>query len=254
MESLRMSSIKPRCSGSSQCPSCHRLLRGMLGWGVMLLLGLNLSAQAKTWHVSPETIAGVPGDSQIRTIGAAIKQLTPGDTVLIHAGIYREALALRPSGRPNRPIVLKAVAGDHVVVTGADHIRGWTSVPGEKPLFWSHWPHRFITWSKHNTHPDDDYHRLIGRSEQVFINGYALNQVLRREQMGRGTFFVDLPAQRLYVRPANGVDPNSQKSLVESSVRDRILVVEGNHVHIEGIRFRYAANRAHSFSSHRRSR
>ena len=85
---------------------------------------------------------------------------------------------------------------------------------------------------------------LIGRCEQVFINGYPLRQVLAREQLSRGTFFVDLDAKLLYVQPADNREIADGKAQVEASSRDRILTVKGDYVTVEGIRFRYAANRA----------
>jgi len=207
-----------------------------------LLACLTIPIQAKTWHVSPGSPPGISKDSLVHTIGQAAGHVAPGDTVLIHGGVYREKVVLKTSGQEQLPILFKAVEGDHVVVTGTDRITDWESVA--EGIVAAHWPHRFITWNEHNTHPSDPYHRLIGRCEQVFINGYALQQVLQREQLGRGTFFVDLPARRLYLSPDNGMEVTDRKSLVEASVRDRIFVVEGHHIRIEGIRFRYAANRA----------
>jgi len=34
------------------------------------------------------------------------------------------------------------------------------------------WTYRFNTFSPSMTHPGDNYHRLIGRCEQVIVNGY----------------------------------------------------------------------------------
>lgn len=56
-----------------------------------LILCFGLPAQAKTWHVSPKTLPGIPGDSQVQTIGEAVKQLRPVPTgVTFHRDtIYR---------------------------------------------------------------------------------------------------------------------------------------------------------------------
>ncbi len=208
-----------------------------------LMVLVALPVQAKHWHVSQESLPGIEAGDQVRTIGQATEFLHPGDTVVIHGGVYRETVVIQQGGLPDQPIVLKAAEGEQVVVTGADVIEDWTPVAGESQVYSTPWPHRFITWNEFHTHPHDAYHRLIGRCEQVFINGFSLQQVLERNQVGRGIFYVDEDTQRLYLRPGND-EPMGRKTRVEASVRDLICVVKGDHVHLEGIRFCYAANRA----------
>ena len=103
------------------------------------------------------------------------------------------------------------------------------------------WNKHFISWSSHMTHPDDDYHRLIGRCEQVAIDGYLQRQVLESDQLAPGTFF-DLPNNRLKVWDIGGRDLN--RVFVEASVREEIFNVEGDYVQLRGFDFRFAANMA----------
>ncbi|OHB64991.1 MAG: hypothetical protein A2168_09485 [Planctomycetes bacterium RBG_13_50_24] len=217
-----------------------------IGIGLVLMLGLTFCAAAdgKTWHVSGGTLAGIEQREQVRTIGQAVTLAEPGDTVIIHSGIYREAVVIEKSGRPDNPITFHAAAGAGVIMTGADRISEWTEVKGDGHIYSTPWPHKFITWNQNNTHPDDDYHRLIGRCEQVFVNGYALRQVLERDKLARGTFYVDLSDKQLYLWNYDNQELSGGKVTVEASVRDRILTVKGNYITIKGIRFRYAANRA----------
>lgn len=212
----------------------------------VLMLGLSFCAAAngKTWHVSGETLTGIKQQEQVRTIARAAALAEPGDTVIIHSGIYREAVVIEKSGKPNNPITFQAATGAGVIMTAADRISEWTEVKGDGSIYSAPWPHEFITWNRHHTHPDDDYHRLIGRCEQVFVNGYALRQVLDRDKLARGTFYVDLDDKRLYVWNYDNQDVSSRKVTVEASVHDRILTVKGDYVTVKGICFRYAANRA----------
>ena len=217
----------------------------------LLLLSLSLGAwradscaTAKTWHVAKATIAGISAADQVNRIDEAVARVQAGDTIVIHGGVYREKVVLSQSGSAEAPITLRAAEGEYVVMTGADPITEWSQEPGEDHAYSAPWPHTFIGWNPHHTHPSDEYHRLIGRCEQVFINGYRLGQVLQRARLSRGTFYVDLDAQRLYVRAANDQDVTGRGVRVEASTRDRILDVEGSYVRIKGIRFRYAANRA----------
>ena len=217
-----------------------------IGIGLVLMLGLSFCAAAdgKTWHVSGEALAGIEQQEQVRTIGQAATLAGPGDTVIIHSGIYREAVVIEKSGKPDNPITFQAAAGAGVIMTGADRISEWTEVKGDGRIYSTPWPHEFIAWTRQHTHPDDDYHLLIGRCEQVFVNGCALRQVLDRDKLARGTFYVDLDGKCLYIWNYNNQDVSGGKATVEASVRDRILAVKGDYVTVKGIRFRYAANRA----------
>jgi Right handed beta helix region/Chondroitinase B len=210
----------------------------------LALLLWTVPASARTWHVAQKLIPQIDAGEQVRTVGEAVSHAQAGDTILVHGGIYRESVRIDKSGTQDQPISIRAAEGEYVVLTGADHLTDWAKVPGEAHVYATDWPHRFITWNEHNTHPGDEFHRLIGRCEQVFINAYPMRQVLTRDKLARGTFFVDLDAKRLYVRPADNRDLTGNKARVEASARDRILSIKGDHITIKGLRFRYAANRA----------
>jgi hypothetical protein len=92
------------------------------------------------------------------------------------------------------------------------------------------------------THPDDSHHQVIGRCEQVMVHGYPLRQVLGADQLAPGTFFADVTHQTLWVWDMANRDLNQAHT--EASVREEVFRVEGDHVQVAGIRFRYAANRA----------
>ncbi|MBE0534975.1 MAG: right-handed parallel beta-helix repeat-containing protein [Phycisphaerae bacterium] len=204
----------------------------------------SVAAEGKVWHVCQKPAAGIAAAEQVKTITEAASRAAPGDTVLIHSGVYREEVLIEASGRPDARITFAAATGASVVVTGADRLTEWTAAAGEDRIHSTPWPHRFIPWNRAGTHPGDDFHRLIGRCEQVFANGYALRQVLEHEKLARGTFYVDLDGKRLWVWTADNLDLTSGKVQVEASVRERIMTVKADYVTIKGIRFRYAANRA----------
>lgn len=207
-----------------------------------LLLPMALPAIARELHVAQKPLADVAADEQFRSLGQAVGQLEPGDVLLVHGGVYREEVAVDKNGTAERPITIRAADGEQVVITGADRITDWTPVPGEEGVYSTSWPHKFIYRDGYPTHPGNEFHRLIGRCEQVFVNGYALHQVLDREALGLGTFYVDTDAERLYIRPFNGEEVTAENASVEASTRQRLLEIRGDHVHVKGIRFRYAAN------------
>ena len=210
------------------------------------------------YHVSPQKLAGVADALQFRSISEAAKFVKAGSRVLIHSGTYRESVEIEASGTAQNPIRFEAAPAANVVVTGADRLLDWRAENDARGnLFSAPWPHRFITWNPSMTHPDDDEHAVIGRAEQVFINGYPLQQVLSKEQLSRGTFWVDLENKRLWAWSSNntklGNDPKWNPR-VDASARGVVWQVEGDYVQTRGLRFRYAANRAQEAAAQFRGR
>jgi hypothetical protein len=207
------------------------------------------SATATTLHVSQSPLAAVPVTLQVRTLAEAAARVHAGDRVVIHRGTYREAVTIEADGTRERPIRFEAAPNAVVVITGADRLLDWRKEPASEGenVYSAPWPHRFIGWSPTGTHPADDYHKLIGRAEQVFVNAYALHQVLSRGQVGRGTFYADLEGRRLTVQASNnaalGSDP-AWSPRVEASVRQTLWDVRGDYVLTRGMTFRYGATQA----------
>ena len=221
----------------SQCLRCA-------GW---LVLALGVSVSAKTYEVAqrnPQASDEGEGTRErpFKTIARAAEITGPGDKVVIHDGTYRETVVAKTSGTAEAPILFEAAPGAQVMLTGADRLTGWQKAATGLPVYSVHWTHRFIGWSTHMTHPDDDYHRLIGRCEQVALDGYLLRQVLEAKQLAPGTFFVDVSNQVLQVWDHGNRDLN--KVFVEASVRQEIFRAEGEYVQLRGMHFRFAANMA----------
>jgi len=221
------------------------LLRSYHAVGLALALGG--ARQAATYEVAlenPQASDDAPGTSERpwKTIATAAEKASPGDVVVIRGGVYRERVLAKTSGTAQTPIRFEAAPGEHVVLTGADRLTRWRKAEEARPIYRTAWPHKFIGWNPSMTHPDDEYHRIIGRCEQVAMNGYLLRQVLSAGQLAPGAFFVDVTNQTLLAWEPGSRDLN--KTDVEASARQEILRVEGDHVQLRGLRFRYAANMA----------
>lgn len=237
----QMSRFRRSLLGQAGSPSYAFALTALI-----LLLPL-IALHAATFEVAqrhPQASDDGSGiaDRPLKTITNAVAKLAPGDTLIIHSGVYREHVVIKASGTAEKPIRIEAALGENVVVTGADRLTGWQRVEGSEPIYRVAWPHKFVGWSKTMTHPGDARHRLIGRCEQVLINDYLLRQVLSSNQLAPGTFFADVTNKLLFVWDISGRDPN--KTFTEASVQQEILRVEGAHVQLRGLRFRYAANMA----------
>jgi hypothetical protein len=212
-----------------------------------MIFACAVSISAATYEVAQHNpAANDDGDGSPaqpwKTIRRAAEKVAPGDKVVIREGVYREQVSAKTSGTAEAPIVFEAAPAAHVVLTGADHVTGWEKIGGERPIYRIPWTQRFIGWSAHMTHPDDEYHRLIGRCEQVAIDGYLVRQVLESNQLAPGTFCADIPGQTLEVWDAGG--RNLNKVFAEASVRQEIFNVEGAYVQLRGLHFRFAANMA----------
>jgi hypothetical protein len=212
-----------------------------------VLLAFAFSLSAVTYEVAqqnPRADDGGPGTPELpwKTLGNAVAKVEPGDVVVIRGGVYREHVVVKGQGTSQAPIRFEAAPGEHVVLTGADRLVGWRKADEKRPIYSVPWPYKFIGWNQHMTLPNDLYHRLIGRCEQMAVNGYPLRQVLDASQLAPGTFLADVINKTLLVWEASNRDLN--KMFVEASVRQEILRVEGDYVQVRGLRFRYAANMA----------
>jgi len=212
-----------------------------------LALMLAVSLPAATYEVAqrhPQASDDAPGTGERpwKSINKAAEQARAGDVVVIRGGRYREHVLVKSSGTAQAPIRFEAAPGEHVVVTGADRLTGWRKTDDTRPIYRLAWPHQFITWNRTMAHPADEYHRLIGRCEQVTVDGYLLHQVLSTNQLAPGTFLADVANQTLFVWDNGSRDLS--KTHVEASVRQEIFRVEGDHVQLRGLRLRYAANMA----------
>ncbi len=208
------------------------------------------SAFATTYQVAPQPLPNVPATLQFRTISDAAQKVAPGDVVQLHSGTYRETVNIKTSGTREKPIRFEAAPAANVTVSGADILDKWEKVAdtGADNVFVTDWDHRFINWSKNMTHPDDDYHLLIGRGEQVTVNNYALRQVLSRDKLTRGTFFSDVENKKLYLQTSDNSDQLAKddgwKPRVEAAVREVSWNCGGDWVQLRGVTFSMCANSA----------
>ena len=70
-----------------------------------------LRARPREWHVSPSGRDGSEATdaSPVRTIQFAVDRAGPGDTILLHPGIYSDPVRITTGGAAGRPLTLRAV-------------------------------------------------------------------------------------------------------------------------------------------------
>ncbi len=74
------------------------------------------------WHVDPtgsDSGAGTAADP-FATVGRGLQEAQPGDTVLVHAGVYHEEIDVPRGGTPGMPITLAGAGDGPAILDGAD--------------------------------------------------------------------------------------------------------------------------------------
>jgi len=90
-----------------------------------VLLAAGAPACARKWVVDqrhPQADDKGPGTEQqpFKTVAPAAEKARPGDTVLVHKGVYRERVAPARGGEEGRPILYLAAPRERVVIKGSE--------------------------------------------------------------------------------------------------------------------------------------
>ncbi len=88
----------------------------------------------EVYHVAITGLDENPGTEAkpFRTISAAASIAQSGDTVTVHAGVYRERInPPRGGNSDDKRIVYQAAKGDEVVIKGSEIVKGWKKVQND---------------------------------------------------------------------------------------------------------------------------
>ena len=197
------------------------------------------------------------------TIGKAASIAGPGDTILVHEGVYREWVAPARGGEKGRPVTYLAAPGEKVIISGSEVYSGpWEAVSGYHGVYMTVIPSSFFK-------DDFDPFRInFNRSRdgetqgQVFVNGMELTEAkpqfknadgYRRRVIektavqtmfdqsgtwhtpGGDSIYVHLPVDFLSI----------SRCSVEFSVRRHLFAPvrrAQNYIHVNGFIFEHCAN------------
>jgi len=230
------------------------------------------SGSGRTWVVNQASPAASDEGqgteaSPFKKISAAAQKAQPGDTVLVHAGVYRERVAPARGGEEGRPIVYQAAPGEVVEIKGSDVFQGpWQAVGGRAALggeitAGAAVPHAGVYAAKldeamfathapagaaqvHNPYRIQYQTKRTRSLGQVFVDGAMLAEMDTLEQVYAcaGSWRTD--GQSITVHfPLTGAEPGKQ--LVELTVRPRIFgpYTRGlGYIHVKGFRMSHCAN------------
>ncbi|WP_250009832.1 right-handed parallel beta-helix repeat-containing protein [Actinoplanes sp. M2I2] len=148
------------------------------------------------YHVatSGSDTASGSADRPFRTINRAAGLAQAGDTVIVHAGEYREWVKPRRGGlSDSRRITYQAAEGEHVVIKGSERVTGWESDGGPvwkatvpNTLFGGFNPYAEEVAGDWIVYAKDAPHKHLG---DVYLNGLSFYEVGSRAE-------VDAPARR----------------------------------------------------------
>ena len=99
------------------------------------------TASCRTLYVDqqhPQASDANPGTAALpfQTIGAAAATVSPGDTVLVRPGVYRESVTVGTGGTgPSQLVTFRADPPRQAVVDGADVITGFEAAPGRPGVY-----------------------------------------------------------------------------------------------------------------------
>ncbi|MCB0132138.1 MAG: carbohydrate binding domain-containing protein, partial [Caldilineaceae bacterium] len=74
-----------------------------------------------------------------KSIAKAIGLATPGDSIFLRGGTYRESIAMDKSGAPGAPITIQAYESEYVSISGAVEVTGWSG-PDDEGIFMARVP------------------------------------------------------------------------------------------------------------------
>jgi hypothetical protein len=202
-----------------------------------------LENRGRIYHVSPDGNDNDDGSasSPLRTIQRAVELVNPGETVLIHAGTYRdtsrsEFLRINKSGTAEAPIIVKAAPGEEVVIDGADPDLAQPGV-----VTWQA-SDAGLYWAPLSADPDYVYY------EEHFLMPFDSLNNLKTGLYGGDTrtglfggWWYDGSANRLYVKiPTNydqwsGSTINPTNTHIHAVLTDYGIRVSGDHVVVDGL-------------------
>ena len=241
-----------------------------LAWLACGALALTLwagEAPGKTYHVDcqhPKAADTNPGTAEapLRHIQAAADKVQPGDTILVHAGTYREMIDWETPGVEGKPITLQAAPGETVVVKGSVVVKGWERTTAKAAGVTGEFPHENLWatrgWTRKSIYPPDEpnlkgrlHSRLLVDPRWAFwkdapLQGAGwLSFAYTRDELQEGRIHHDEKAHALTIWLPPGIDPNTNG--VEVCVRSQLLTTatrDGlSYVAVRGIQWRHGNTR-----------
>ncbi|MCC6144465.1 MAG: right-handed parallel beta-helix repeat-containing protein [Candidatus Hydrogenedentes bacterium] len=226
------------------------LLAAVVGLAVC---GLSEDAMTREFHVSPQGDNTNDGtiSAPLKTISAAAALAQPGDTVTVHAGLYRENID-PPRGGTSEDlrIIYQAAPGEAAEIRGSEPLTGWVKVKNDT------WKAAvgnqiFRDYNPFAVSIKGDWFNPLGRPHHtgsVYLNGDWLMEApdkgaVLKQPKGDALWYAEVGDTTTTIwAQFPGIDPNAEE--VEISVRKTVFYPSQpgiNYITVRGFTMRHAA-------------
>lgn len=220
---------------------------------VLLLCTATCAAHAAELHVATTGDDKQPGTSAapLRTIQRAADLARPGDTIIVHQGIYRERINPPRGGvSDDQRITYQAAPGAKVEIKGSEIVKGWSKVQGD--VWEVTLPNSFF--GDFNPYSDlirGDWFDPRGRQHHtgaVYLRGEWLAEAANMEDLlapggAEPLWFAEVDERNTTIRARfKDIDPNQEE--VEINVRRTVFYPDRpgrDFLTIRGFTMRHAA-------------
>ena len=192
-----------------------------------------------------------PGTAQgpLKTLTQALQRAlvenraNRGVKVVVQPGIYRETVDV--GQETDAPIVIEAQPHTAFIL-GSEAWSDWT--PSDTPGIVTHlWPYQFGLADVPGDWAADPvaapaFNEIVRRREMVIIDNIALRQVLLRNDLKAGTFYMDDHGAQIYVYPPPGHELQGSRA-AEIPVRQTALRLwQKRNIVLRGLSFAFVTN------------
>ncbi len=218
----------------------------------VFVTGLALGAvcgYSSEYHVSMAGRDANPGTpaKPFRTISAAAAVARPGDTITVHAGIYREEINPPRGGTSDaKRIIYRAAPGENVEIRGSEVVTNWTEE--SKGIWKVEVPNsRFGSFNPFADEVRGDWFDPRGRKHHtgcVYLDGQWLFEAASKDKLPERKSWFAQPGEKTTTIWAafDGVNPNAH--LTEINVRQTVFYPRKpfiNYITVRGFKMRHAA-------------
>lgn len=209
--------------------------------------------RAAELHVSVDGKNSNPGTptAPVGSIQRAADLAQPGDTITVHAGVYRECINPPRGGQSdNRRIIYRAAPGENVAIKGSEIVKTWVKV--QENVWKTTLPNSFFgSFNPYSELIHGDWFSPQGRQHHtgaVYLNGDWLTEAARLEDvLGRpGTealWFGQVDQENTTIwAQFKAVNPNDQ--LVEINARQTVFYPKKtaiDYITVRGFTLEHAA-------------